>query len=47
MEGNIWDNGLITKCMEKEYLHGQMEEYMKETIMTIKSKDKAYLFGNF
>ena len=32
MEDNIKVNGLKIKCMDKESLHGQMAELMRETM---------------
>lgn len=37
--------GKITKCMEKAFLHGWMEEGMKVNIPLIKSKAVGYLPG--
>lgn len=37
--------GGIIKCMEKELLNGQMEEFMKATMLRIKNRVWAKLLG--
>jgi hypothetical protein len=37
--------GRIIKCMEKELLNGQMEEFMKATMLKIKNKVWVKLLG--
>lgn len=34
----IMENGVITRCMGKEYLHGQMEGSMKVSTLKIRSR---------
>lgn len=36
MKGNIMVNGLITKCMDKEYSLGKMVDYIEENINLIR-----------
>ncbi|CAG9315502.1 unnamed protein product [Blepharisma stoltei] len=45
MEGNIKGSGKAIECMEKESLHGQMEDIMKEVMQWTKKKDMAFLAG--
>lgn len=45
MENHTKVTGRIIRCMERELLNGQMEEYMKETMLKIKNRVWAKLLG--
>ena len=45
MEGRIKVTGRMIRCMEKEYLRGETEEDMKETITRIRSMVLAHSYG--
>ena len=45
MEDLIQDNGLMVKCMEKEFIFGRMAENMSVNIVMIKNMDMGNIFG--
>lgn len=45
MVENIKVNGLIIKCMAKEFIHGVMAVNTKGNISMIKSMEKEYFIG--
>ena len=45
MEGSMKVNEIKEKCMEKEFMHGQMEGVIRVNIIWIKKKDMAYFVG--
>ena len=45
IKGNMWEIGKIIKWMGMAFLHGLMEEYMKENIKMIRRMDMTYLNG--
>ena len=45
MVENMRVNGKITKCMEKEHLHGQTGANISGNIIMIKNKATANFFG--
>ena len=45
MEENITVNGNKIKCMEKDILHGKMEEYIKVIILMIRNRDLENSYG--
>jgi len=45
MVENMKANGKITKCMEKEHLHGQMGANISENMIMIKNKAMANFYG--
>ena len=45
MVESIKGTGLITLCMEKEFIAGLMVEYIKDNTMLIESTDSAHIHG--
>ena len=45
MDVNMKDSGKITNFMEKEYILGQMEESMMETILMTRKADLGHISG--
>jgi hypothetical protein len=45
MEENMKGNGLIIVCMDKVFIHGLMEESIKEVIFRTKKKDTVNIHG--
>lgn len=45
MGENFVENGLIIKCMERDYFPGVMVEYTSESMLMIKKAVREYLNG--
>ncbi len=45
MEENMMVNGRMGRCMEKEYLHGLMENAMMENTLMIRDTATEYIPG--